>query len=138
MLWRAAGKHLHDDIRCPQPECEGFQHVAWPDDEAAVTAPPNTNSVTFTHRGYSITCPWRIGQLISERQARRVYDALTDDDGNSGFDKSSPVLVSMPAAAPGALPTFRIMMRREAPVADVQPRRIRVRRGGRTAMDDEG
>ena len=77
MLWRATARHLHDDVRCPQRECEGTQHIVWPDD--AGTAPTESpHRVTFSSgkHGTSYTCPWAMGKVVSEKQAQRVYDAL--------------------------------------------------------------
>ena len=78
--WKSSALHLTEaPIRCPHEGCDGEQVIQWPDD---MDSPPDAQrpGVTFTsarHRGKSCTrSDWRDGQVISERQARRVFNAL--------------------------------------------------------------
>ena len=78
--WKSSAMHLVGvPIRCPHDGCAGEQVIQRPDD---MDSPPDAQGpgVTFTsakHRGKSCTrSDWRVGQVISERQARRVFNAL--------------------------------------------------------------
>ena len=78
--WKSSALHLTEaPIRCPHKDCDGEQVIQSPDD---MDSPPDAQGpgVTFTsarHRGKSCTrSDWRVGQVISERQARRVFNAL--------------------------------------------------------------
>ena len=35
MVWRSTARYLHNEVRCPQPDCLGEQHVSWPADAPA-------------------------------------------------------------------------------------------------------
>ena len=78
--WRSSALHLTQaPIRCPRQHCHGEQVIQWPDDTDST---PDTEGpgVTFTsakHGGKSCNRPgWFVGKVISERQARRVFNAL--------------------------------------------------------------
>lgn len=126
MKWRAAGTHLHNDLRCPQPDCGGTQHVAWTDASQATTAPENRDSVTFRSTGgITMTAPWRVGKLLTEQQAQRIYDALRNDEGVTECARGSATLVEHRDTIPGVGRQFRIAMT----PAPERTRRLRVRKG---------
>ena len=78
--WKSSALHLTETpIRCPHERCDGEQVIQWPQDTDS--APDSQGpGVTFTsarHPGKSCTRPdWFVGKVISERQARRVFNRL--------------------------------------------------------------
>ena len=77
--WKSSARHLEEaPLRCPHEGCDGAQVIQGPRDDIDAT-PAQGPGVTFKsakHPGKSCTRPWRVGQVISERQARRVFAAL--------------------------------------------------------------
>ncbi len=78
--WKSSALHLAEaPIRCPHEGCDGEQVIQWPHDTDS-TPDAQGPGVTFTsarHPGKSCTRPnWFVGTVISERQARRIFNAL--------------------------------------------------------------
>ena len=78
--WKSTSLHLNESpIRCPREGCDGEQVIQWPDDTDS-PSDAEGRGVTFTsarHPGRSHTRPsWAVGEVISARQARRVFNAL--------------------------------------------------------------
>ena len=80
VAWKSSALHLTEaPIRCPHEGCDGEQAIQWPD-ETDSTLDAGGPGVTFTsakHPGNSCTrSTWFPGKVISERQARRVFNKL--------------------------------------------------------------
>ena len=77
--WKSSAQHLEAPIRCPHEGCDGEQFIQSPDDTDS-TPDAEGPGVTFRsakHAGKSCTRPsWFPGKVISERQARRVFNKL--------------------------------------------------------------
>ena len=96
--WKSTSLHLNEaPIRCPREGCNGQQVIHWPDDTDS-PSDAEGRGVTFTsakHPGKSCPRPnWFVGKVISERQARRVFNALCGlpDCRCRHFALSSPAL----------------------------------------------
>ena len=77
--WKSSALHLEAPIRCPHEGCDGEQAFQRPDDTDS-TPDAEGPGVTFRsarHPGNSCTrSTWFPGKVISERQARRVFNKL--------------------------------------------------------------
>ena len=105
--WKSTALHLAEaTIRCPHEGCDGEQVVQVPHDMDS-TPDGQGPGVTFTsakHRGKSCTRPnWGFGKVISERQARRVFNALCGlpDCRCNRFARSGASLEEVTDSAPG-------------------------------------
>ena len=105
--WKSTALHLTDvRLRCPQEGCDGGQAIQWPD-ETHSTLDAEGPGVTFTsakHPGKSCTrSNWAVGKVISERQARRVFNALCGlpDCRCRHFAPSGASLEEVTSSAPG-------------------------------------
>ena len=104
MIWRSTARYLHNDVRCPQPDCDGAQQVHWPADTPATETPEQTESspeagIEFVNERHgNVTRPtWWIGRTVSERQAQRLYDEICGDSDCDceRFADGSPALVAI-------------------------------------------
>ena len=105
--WKSTALHLTDvRLRCPNEGCDGGQAIQWPD-ETHSTLDAEGPGVTFTsakHPGKSCTrSNWAVGKVISERQARRVFNALCGlpDCRCRHFAPSGASLEEVTSSAPG-------------------------------------
>ena len=105
--WKSTALHLAEaPIRCPHTGCDGEQVVRLPHDVDS-TPDGQAPGVTFTsakHPGKSCTRPhWAVGQVISKRQAGRVFTALCGlpDCRCRHFARSGASLEEVTDSAPG-------------------------------------
>ena len=78
--WKSSALHLAEaPIRCPHEGCDGEQVIQWPPDTDSTpdSRGPGVSFTSARHPGKSCTRrDWFVGKVISERQARRVFNAL--------------------------------------------------------------
>ena len=105
--WKSSGLYLTEaQIRCPRDGCDGEQVIQWPHDTES-SPDDERPGITFTsakHGGKSCNRPsWFVGKVISERQARRVFNALCGlpDCRCRVFALSSAALEEVKDSVPG-------------------------------------
>ena len=130
--WKSSGLHLTEaQIRCPRHGCDGEQIIQWshdtdssPDDER-----PGVNFTSAKHEGKSCTRPsWFVGKIISERQARRVFNSLCGlpDCRCRVFALSSAALEEVKERVPGLGRQFVVLPAQQRHEKGTRPSRSAV------------